>query len=90
MLTPHICECEAGPTDCQHSATAKIGLFERYTVVTTIPFSDGNQSRSTVHALVVDDFQSFRRFVCSMLGRIPGLQIIGEASDGLEAVQKSA
>jgi DNA-binding NarL/FixJ family response regulator len=57
--------------------------------VTTFPFSDGNQSRSTVRALVVDDFQPFREIVCSMLGRITGLKIIGEASDGLEAVQKA-
>jgi len=57
--------------------------------VTSIPFSDGNQTRSTVRALVVDDFQPFREFVCSTLARIPGLQIIGEASDGLEAIQKA-
>jgi DNA-binding NarL/FixJ family response regulator len=37
----------------------------------------------------VDDFQPFREFVSSTLARIPGLQIIGEASDGLEAVQKA-
>jgi DNA-binding NarL/FixJ family response regulator len=57
--------------------------------VTTIPFSDSNQTRSTIRALVVDDFQPFRQFVCSTLEQIPGLQIIGEASDGLEAVQKA-
>jgi DNA-binding NarL/FixJ family response regulator len=57
--------------------------------VATIPCSDGNQSRSTVHALVVDDFEPFRRFVCSTLGRRPGLRVVGEASDGLEAVQKA-
>ena len=57
--------------------------------MTTTPFPDGKQSRSTVRALVVDDFQHFRQFICSTLGRIPGLQIIGEAADGLEAVQKA-
>jgi DNA-binding NarL/FixJ family response regulator len=57
--------------------------------VATIPFSDGNQSRAAIRALVVDDFQPFRQFVCSMLGRISGLQIICESSDGLEAVQKA-
>ena len=55
----------------------------------TIPCSDSNQSLSTIHALVVDDFEPFRRFVCSTLGRRPGLQVVGEASDGLEAVQKA-
>jgi DNA-binding NarL/FixJ family response regulator len=57
--------------------------------VTSISFSDGNRGRSTVRALIVDDLQQFRQFVCSMLARIPRLQIIGEASDGLEAVQKA-
>ena len=44
---------------------------------------------SSVRILVVDDYESFRRFVCSTLERRPNLQIIGEASDGLEAVQKA-
>jgi DNA-binding NarL/FixJ family response regulator len=39
--------------------------------------------------LVVDDYEPFRRFVCSTLGTRPGLQIVGEASDGLEAVHKA-
>jgi DNA-binding NarL/FixJ family response regulator len=38
---------------------------------------------------VVDDFEPFRRFVCSTLEERPELQVIGEASDGLEAVQKA-
>ncbi len=39
--------------------------------------------------LVVDDFEPFRRFVRSTLQAGPGLQVIGEASDGLEAVQRA-
>jgi DNA-binding NarL/FixJ family response regulator len=42
---------------------------------------------SSVRVLVVDDFKPFRRFICSTLGERPDLQVIGEASDGLEAVQ---
>ena len=42
-----------------------------------------------IRILVVDDFDPFRQFVCSTLGRRPDLQVIGEASDGLEAVQKA-
>jgi len=42
-----------------------------------------------VRALVVDDFEPFRRFVCSMLDGRPDLQIVCEVSDGLEAVQKA-
>jgi len=41
------------------------------------------------HILVVEDFEPFRRLVCSTLGKRPELQVIGEASDGLEAVQKT-
>lgn len=50
---------------------------------------DGNPNASTVRVLVVDDFEPFRQFVCSMLRRTPELQFIGEASDGLDAVQKA-
>jgi DNA-binding NarL/FixJ family response regulator len=44
---------------------------------------------SLVRILVVDDYEPFRRFLCSMLTRRADLQIIGEALDGLEAVQKA-
>ncbi len=47
------------------------------------------EKRSAVRVLVVDDNAPFRRFVCSSLRTIAYLQIIGEASDGLEAVQKA-
>jgi CheY-like chemotaxis protein len=43
----------------------------------------------TVRILVVDDYEPFRRFVCSILEQRQDLQIIGEASDGLEAVKKA-
>jgi DNA-binding NarL/FixJ family response regulator len=43
----------------------------------------------TVRVLVVDDYGPFRRFVCSTLKQRPDLQVIGEASNGLEAVQKA-
>ena len=42
-----------------------------------------------LHVLVVEDHEPFRRFVCSKLGRNPEWQVICEASDGLEAVQKA-
>jgi DNA-binding NarL/FixJ family response regulator len=44
---------------------------------------------SLIRVLVVDDFEPFRRFICTTLGKQPGLHIVGEASDGLEAVQKA-
>jgi DNA-binding NarL/FixJ family response regulator len=39
--------------------------------------------------LVVEDSEPFRKFVCSTLGKRPELQIVGEVSDGLQAVQKA-
>jgi CheY-like chemotaxis protein len=53
------------------------------------PLAGGHQIASPVRVLVVDDYEPFRRFVCSMLKRKPDLQIVGEVSDGLEAVQKA-
>jgi len=42
---------------------------------------------STVRILVVDDFGLFRQSVVELLGKRPELQVVGEASDGLEALQ---
>jgi CheY-like chemotaxis protein len=44
---------------------------------------------SLVRVLVVDDYEPFRRFVCSTLGKRPGLHIVGEALDGLAAVRQA-
>ena len=39
--------------------------------------------------LLVDDYQPWRRFVCLTLEDHPELQVVGEVSDGLVAVQKA-
>jgi DNA-binding NarL/FixJ family response regulator len=39
--------------------------------------------------MVVEDFDSFRQFVCSKLEQKPELWVICEMSDGLTAVQKA-
>lgn len=44
---------------------------------------------SSVRVLVVDDFEPFRRIVASMVQERPGLHLVGEAADGLEAVQQA-
>jgi DNA-binding NarL/FixJ family response regulator len=49
----------------------------------------GRLEASIVRVLVVDDFEPFRRFVCSTLRKMQDMQVIGEASDGLEAVRKA-
>jgi DNA-binding NarL/FixJ family response regulator len=45
--------------------------------------------RPSVRIMVVEDFEPFRRFICSLFEKRPTFQIIGEASDGPEAVQKA-
>lgn len=49
----------------------------------------GNVDILSIRVLLVDDYQNWRHFVRSTLRKQPGLQVIGEASDGLEAVQKA-
>lgn len=44
---------------------------------------------SSVRILTVEDYEPYRRFVSSALQREPELQIVWEATDGLEAVQKA-
>jgi DNA-binding NarL/FixJ family response regulator len=42
-----------------------------------------------IRVFIVDDYEPIRRFVRSTLGNSQDFQVIGEASDGLEAVQKA-
>ncbi len=44
---------------------------------------------TSVRILVVDDFQPFREFVSAALREKPKFRIVGEASDGLEAVNQA-
>lgn len=44
---------------------------------------------SSLRVLVADDYEPFRRFICSTLRKRPALQIVGETADGLGAVQKA-
>src|SRR5208282_6779189 len=54
------------------------------------PLTKGTCLQPTlVRILVVDDFGSIRQFVCEALGKRQHLQVVGEASDGLEAIQKA-
>jgi DNA-binding NarL/FixJ family response regulator len=45
--------------------------------------------QATFRVLVVEDYESWRRTLCSALHKQPELQVIGEVSDGLEAVEKA-
>jgi DNA-binding NarL/FixJ family response regulator len=44
---------------------------------------------NAIHILVVDDYEPWRRFVCLTLQIKPQCEVISEAADGLEAVQKT-
>jgi len=45
--------------------------------------------KSPIRVLIVDDFEAWRRFHCSAIKKHAQFQIIGEVSDGLEAVQQA-
>ena len=51
-------------------------------------FGGRQQQLVPVRILVVDDFAEWRRAIASIITEDPGLEVIGEASDGLEAVEK--
>jgi len=55
----------------------------------TLSTTAGKQSLSPIRILVVDDFEGWRRQVRSLLQARPEWQVIAEASDGPEAIQKA-
>jgi DNA-binding NarL/FixJ family response regulator len=51
--------------------------------------ANADTSHSSVRILVVDDFEPWRQQVCSILQIQPGLRVVAEIADGLEAVQEA-
>ena len=49
----------------------------------------GHLEAPAIRVFIVDDYEPIRRFVRATLGNSQDFQVIGEASDGLEAVQKA-
>ena len=47
------------------------------------------RAASSIRVMVVEDFHSFRQYVCSELEQMPELRVVCEVSDGLEAVNKA-
>ena len=43
----------------------------------------------SIRILIIDDYEPWRRFVSATLQKQPNFQIIGDAADGLEAVQQA-
>src|SRR5215467_4276044 len=44
---------------------------------------------STMRIFVGDDYKAWQETICSLIGTTQGFQVVGRASDGLEAVQKA-
>ena len=64
----------------EESHAQRRGAFTHYHTAFAMP---------TLRALIVDNFADFRRYLCSMLQRKTQCQVVGQASDGLEAVAKA-
>jgi DNA-binding NarL/FixJ family response regulator len=47
------------------------------------------QAALSIRVMIVEDYLSFRKFVCLKLAQRPKLKVVCEVSDGLEAVQKA-
>jgi DNA-binding NarL/FixJ family response regulator len=45
--------------------------------------------KSPIRVLVVDDYEPWRRYFSTAIQKQPELQVIGQVSDGLEAVQQA-
>ena len=69
--------------------------LERFRAVSNYPIRRGLLIKrmlletSVIRVLVVDDFEPWRRYICSTLQKDPQFEIIGEESDGLQAVRKA-
>src|SRR5690242_6546621 len=50
----------------------------------------GRTNMQKARVLVVDDFQQWREFVCTALQEVVNVEVVGIASDGAEAIDKSA
>lgn len=71
---------------CEHSYMMN-AVKEGWTARLKLRNEDSGEA--LVRILLVDDFEPIRTLVSSILAERPGYQIVGEASDGLEAVQRA-
>jgi DNA-binding NarL/FixJ family response regulator len=47
------------------------------------------KEKCPIRIIVVEDYEPFRQLICSMLQERAEFQVIGQASDGLEAIEKA-
>jgi DNA-binding NarL/FixJ family response regulator len=74
---------------CDASAESSQFIVAGVKLVWNSKQEEAISDQSTLRILVVDDFESWRRAVSRIVRTQPGWQVITEASDGLEAVQKA-
>jgi DNA-binding NarL/FixJ family response regulator len=55
----------------------------------TVTLQKAGGTGKSVRILVVDDYEPWRRFASTTLREQPELEVVGQVSDGLEAVQKA-
>jgi len=73
----------------QRSLLKRIKMASLSICEESLEFQNTVQATSSIRVMVVEDFDSFRAFVCSTLERKPELRVICEVSDGLRAVEKA-
>ena len=70
---------------CQRQSARSAILFDDLQHL-SLAMNDGHALK---RALVVEDYEPFRRFLCSILRERADIQVIVEESDGIEAVKKA-
>ncbi len=63
-------------------------MVEYGSAMATISRTEDSTRALSIRVLVVEDYEPFRRYICSMLEKRSELHIVGEAPDGLEGVQQ--
>jgi DNA-binding NarL/FixJ family response regulator len=69
---------------------AQFDLPERQSAMLMARRSNGGKAMDTFRILIADDHEIVRRGIRTMLENHPGWDVIGEAADGREAVQRAA
>ena len=69
--------------------SCRVWAFSNLSVTSGFRSEGAYLATSSVRVLVVEDSEPFLKFFCSTLGQRAELQIIGEVTDGLQAVQKA-
>lgn len=75
--------------NAKYGSSPPVSLTSEVFEVDTLDRVEGGLETAIVRVLVVDDYQPWRRFVSSAIKKHSEYQLLCEAVDGLEAVQKA-